>query len=221
MTAQRNDSSNRHYRLGKREGSMAATRLRIVQATLDLHSTIGPSKTTIASIAERAGVQRHTVYHHFPNLDSLFEACTLHGMETTGMPVGTAWSSIPDAVTRTRVGLREVVAWYRRNQGMLDRVLADADPDASDADDPFTARMRTLFALLRAPWRVARKDRPVADAVLAHALAYETWRSLSSAGIPDDQVVELLVGWVADAATSGRTRTGTRRTSCSTPRPEH
>lgn len=196
MSEQRNDGTARTYRLGKREASIAATRLRIVQATLELHSTVGPSRTSIAAIADRASVQRHTVYHHFPDLETLFEACTLHGMESTGMPDGATWSSIGDPVSRTRTGLGELTTWYRANRRMLDRVLADADPDASDADDPFSVRMRSLFALLRAPWAPAPKEGPVLDAVLAHALAYETWRSLSDAGLADAVVVDLLVSWV-------------------------
>jgi AcrR family transcriptional regulator len=210
MNMQRNPSATRPYRLGKREASMAATRLRIVQATLELHSTVGPSKTSIAAVADRAGVQRHTVYHHFPGLDALFEACTLHGMESTGMPDGSRWSSIADPTTRTRTGLGELIAWYRANRGMLDRVLADADLDASDADDPFSARMRELFTRIREPWAPVARAQPVLDAVLAHALAYETWRSLSDAGLPDGQVVDLLVGWVAAAASPSPTRASSR-----------
>lgn len=185
---------------------MAATRLRIVQATLELHSTVGPARTSIAAIAERAGVQRHTVYHHFPDLDALLEACTLHGMEVTGMPDGVAWSAIADPARRAAVGLGELVAWYRANRGMLDRVLADADPDATDANDPFSARMGTLYALLLEPWGDTHEDDIRRDAVLAHALAYETWRSLSAAGLDDDQVVDLLVSWVMAAASAAPPR---------------
>jgi AcrR family transcriptional regulator len=193
------DSPPRPYRLGKREASMAATRLRIVESTLELHSTVGPARTSIAAIAARAGVQRHTVYHHFPDLESLFEACTRHGIESTGMPDGAAWSTIDDPAGRARVGLTELTAWYRANRDMLDRVLADSDPGATDLDDPYGERLRGMFDRLREPWRVASRRAQVFDAVLAHAMAYETWRSLATGGLDDEGIVDLLVSWIAAA----------------------
>lgn len=184
---------------------MAATRRRIVESTLELHSTVGPARTSIAAIAARAGVQRHTVYHHFPTLDALFEACTRHGMETTGMPDGAAWATIDDPTERTRVGLTELTAWYRAQRDMLDRVLADADPGAgSDPDDPFEVRMRGIVERLREPWRVAADAAAVFDAVLGHAVAFTTWRSLAAGGLDDRRVVELLVGWISAAAVARR-----------------
>ena len=181
---------------------MAATRLRIVQATLELHSTVGPAQTSIAAIADRAGVQRHTVYHHFPDLDALFEACTIHGMESTGMPDGATWSSIEEPMERTRVGLRELAGWYRANRDMLDRVLADSAPGASEADDPYSARVRDLNGRLREAWRVPAVQTLIFDAVLGHAMAYETWRSLAAGGLDDDHITALLVAWLVGASRS-------------------
>ena len=63
----------------------AETRQRIVEATVELHETIGPAKTTIKAIAERAGVRRATVYDHF-RLQVLFEACNAHYYERHPMP---------------------------------------------------------------------------------------------------------------------------------------
>ena len=60
-------SEKRTYRLGKRAEKQQETRRRIVEAAVDLHSTLGPARTTVAQIAERAGVQRHTYYAHFPD----------------------------------------------------------------------------------------------------------------------------------------------------------
>ena len=112
MTAHRNPAS-RPYRLGRRQAAIDATRERIVAAAFSLHATVGPSRTTISAIAERAGVQRHTVYSHFPDLDSLYEACTTHGMDSTGMPTPAPWSEIEDPVERLRAGLTALTGWYR------------------------------------------------------------------------------------------------------------
>ena len=56
----------------------AETRERIVEATVALHTSIGPARTTISAVAERAGVERHTVYAHFPDDGSLLRACSAH-----------------------------------------------------------------------------------------------------------------------------------------------
>ena len=66
----------RTYTLKKRAEQQAETRQRIVEAAVDLHSTVGPALTTFSMVAERAGVQRHTLYAHFPNERSLFMACS-------------------------------------------------------------------------------------------------------------------------------------------------
>ena len=45
---------------------------------MELHQALGPAKTTISAIAERAGVQRLTVYRHFPDERALLSACSSH-----------------------------------------------------------------------------------------------------------------------------------------------
>ncbi len=80
--------------MGRRQTAVEQTRERIVAAAFDLHATVGPSRTTIRAIADRAGLQRHTVYAHFPDLDSLYEACTVHGIRSTGMPEPDGWRTI-------------------------------------------------------------------------------------------------------------------------------
>ena len=51
----------RKYTLKRRAERQAETRRRIVEAAVDLHSTFGPALTTFTMLAERAGVQRHTM----------------------------------------------------------------------------------------------------------------------------------------------------------------
>src|SRR5215211_6472596 len=59
----------RKYELKKRAERRGETRRRIVQAAVDLHTTVGPAKTSTAAIAERAGVQRHTVYAWYERVE--------------------------------------------------------------------------------------------------------------------------------------------------------
>ena len=76
----------RKYELKRRAADMAETRRRITEAAVELHGTIGPARTTVTAVAERAGVQRHTLYRHFPTDADLFEACSAHFFEPTRTP---------------------------------------------------------------------------------------------------------------------------------------
>ena len=50
------EKTTRRYQLRKRADAMEATRRRITEAALELHGTIGPARTTMTAVAERAGV---------------------------------------------------------------------------------------------------------------------------------------------------------------------
>ena len=65
--------ASRTYELKRRAELQEETRRRIVAAAVELHTTLGPSRTTVQAIAEKAGVTRPTVYAHFPDARSLFE----------------------------------------------------------------------------------------------------------------------------------------------------
>lgn len=124
--AQARAPKKRSYRLGKRAESREETRRRIVHATVDLHGTVGPARTAISQIAERAGVQRHTVYAHFPDEWSLLLACSAHALELDPLPDPQPWSNIPLGLSRIRVGLEELYFWYERNENLTACVLRDS-----------------------------------------------------------------------------------------------
>lgn len=224
--------ARRSYRLGRRQLAVEATRRRIVQAAFELHGTIGPGRTTIAAIAARAGVQRHTVYAHFPDLASLFEACTTHGIEAMAMPDPAAWPADEPPDARLERGLRAMVGWYRANGTQLERMLEDkpatpvpagppgrsASPSASlpaplpapadtAAQDPFSARMAAIHAAIIEGWPVPADRRPAFEAVVAHALAFSTWQSLAGGGLRDAAIVALLADLVRGVA-AGSISTG-------------
>src|SRR4051812_26060245 len=69
-------STKRRYEKRARAAAEEATRQRIIEAAIGLHGTIGPARTTISGIAERAGVRRATVYRHFPDERALFLSCS-------------------------------------------------------------------------------------------------------------------------------------------------
>jgi len=179
------------------------TRERIVAAAFHLHATVGPLRTTISAIAECAAVQRHTVYSHFPDLDSLYLACTLHGMASMGMPAAAEpWSAIDEPVKRLRAGLMALTAWYRANTVTLQTILSDVDPTTPppSSPDPYVVRMTELQAAMARGWRIRRGRQQRFGAVLDLATAFETWRSLSEGGLTDRAIVDLLVAIVHGVA---------------------
>jgi AcrR family transcriptional regulator len=183
--------------MSRRRESIETTRDRITAAAFELHATVGPARTTIGAIAERAGVQRHTVYAHFPDIDTLYRACTEHGIRSTAMPDPATWSTEGPAGVRLRDGLRRLYGWYRVNERMLANVLADADPKAPPPADPdaFDVRMEAIrLALAALVSRPAASGR--ADASLRLAIAFPTWRILTAGTLGDEAASELMASLV-------------------------
>jgi AcrR family transcriptional regulator len=180
---------------------MERTRRRIAAAALDLHATVGPARTTVSAIAERAGVERATVYRHFPDELSLFRACVAHGLETRPGPDPGAWSAIADPEERLRRGLRELYGYYRRNESLWANVTRDlpllpalqrANADAG-VFEWFAAIRRTLLR----PWPVRGRRRELLRAAIGHATDFSTWYSLAvRQGLRDEDAVEAVLAMV-------------------------
>jgi AcrR family transcriptional regulator len=116
-----------------------------------LHKTHGPVRTTITDIAKKAGVERQTVYNHFPDELSLYKACSAHNRALNPPPEPEPWKLIPDPEERLRQALAEVYAYYRRNEQMLANVTRDAqaNPNTRKALEPrvkHQERMRDALA---------------------------------------------------------------------------
>jgi AcrR family transcriptional regulator len=181
----------RAYTLKKRAEQQADTRLRIVEAAVDLHGSIGPAATTFSMVAERAGVQRHTLYAHFPDERSLLVACSGLVEERDPPPDATAWHDIADGRERLSAGLRAIYDWYERNSALLACVLRDAEYYL------LTREISDLrFGRPAAAWRnvlgakLAAKQR----AMLVLALSFFTWRTLTGeAGLSQAAAVRAMV----------------------------
>src|SRR5213078_3802410 len=117
---------SRSYQLKRRAEHQDRTRQRIIEATIELHQTIGPKATTVSEIAERAQVGRVTVYRHFPDEPTLSRACSGQYFERNQPPDPDRWRAIDDARERLRAALRETYAYHRSTEAMMTRVLADA-----------------------------------------------------------------------------------------------
>ena len=109
----------RKYDMKRRAERQEETRQRIVEATIELHQSVGMVRTTISAVAEKAGVQRLTVYRHFPNERALFSACTGHWSAANPPPDPASWTQIAAPEERLRSALAEVYAYYRHTEPMM------------------------------------------------------------------------------------------------------
>ena len=192
----------RKYELKKRAADMAETRRRITEAAVELHGTVGPARTTMSAVARRAGVQRHTVYRYFPTEAELFAACSAHFDGAYPWPDPEAWLEIADPRERLEHALDEIYAYYERTEPMYSKVLRDAELIAAlDAALEPQAALLARCAEILATGRPERgRRRLVVEAVLAHVLSFEAWRSLAIAGrLSRADVVRLAAALVAAA----------------------
>jgi AcrR family transcriptional regulator len=195
MSTESSTHERRRYRKLRRAELEAETRLRITEAAVDLHGSVGPARTTISAIADRAGVQRGTVYRHFPDEDALFEACSSHWMAQHPLPDSAAWAQIDDPDERLRVALSELYQWYEHGEYMLEKLIRDVALVPA-VRSPMEAYRGWLDAaadtILRGRSERGARRRRVRAAV-RHALAFETWRSLvSHQGMSRSETVELM-----------------------------
>jgi AcrR family transcriptional regulator len=193
----------RRYQLKRRAERQEETRRRIVDAAIDLHSTLGPARTTLSAIAARAGVQRHTLYAHFPEARDVFLACSGDYMARNPPPDLERWTAIDDPWDRLGVALADLYGWFAANEGLLGNVLRDLEVD------PLT---RETAELRMGPWRAATWEvltdglrlGPRAAAALELALEFATWRSLvRGSGLSSDEAASLMDAAVRCAGAKG------------------
>lgn len=175
--AQHSAAKPRPYRLGKRADRQQETRSRIVEAAVELHGSIGPARTSVAQIAERAGVQRHTFYAHFPDERSLMMACSGLSLERDPLPDPDSWLATPPGAARLEQGLGEIYAWYERNARMAACVLRDAQDHQPTRE---AVELRMGPPLQRAASVLGEGLGKEARALLAVAMDFACWRTLAS-----------------------------------------
>jgi AcrR family transcriptional regulator len=188
----------RSYTQKRRAENQAETRRRIVEATVDLHTRIGPARTTISAVAEQAGVQRHTVYAHFPTEHDLHLACSGLALERDPLPDDQAWLLVSDPAERLHRGLTELYGWYARNAELVAGVLRDAGIHALTRD---IVEMR-IGSQMEAYRRALNRGLPATSprrAAIRLALSFHTFQTLVGEG---GLAVPAAVGLMAHAITS-------------------
>jgi AcrR family transcriptional regulator len=189
----------RTYQLKRRAQQQDETRQRIVEATVHLHETLGPARTSISAIAEQAGVERLTVYRHFPDEQTLFSACTSHYLAANPLPEPSDWTQIADPGTRLRVALTKTYAYYQRTERMLSRALPDL-PDVPVMQrilEPYFAYWEQVCDGLTEGWSTQGRLHERLRAVLTHMLDFRTWYAfVREQHLSDDGLVALMVQFV-------------------------
>jgi AcrR family transcriptional regulator len=196
----------RKYELKKRAEEMARTHLRITEAAIELHGTVGPARTTLSAVAKRAGVERRTLYRHFPTEAELFDACSTHYFTANPWPDLGSWRAIRDPQKRLERALDELYAYYERTEPMFSNALRDAElvDFARDAMAPLQAYLDEAAEILTIGRPVRGRRRQLLGRALRHALAFSTWHSLTTNGIGRSDAARLVTALVEAAATPQR-----------------
>jgi AcrR family transcriptional regulator len=188
-------TQKRKYELKARAEAQEATGARIAAAAAGLHQENGIAKTTVADIARRAGVQRLTVYNHFPDLGALLPACTAHWLAEHPQPDLAVALARQDPAERLRAVLTSLYGWYRETAPMQRRLFGERvsvpelDAWMARSTDPILAGLATDLA--------AGFDRENATALVAVALDFWTWQRLDRQGLDDAAAAALMAGAVS------------------------
>lgn len=186
----------RKYELKQRAEQQAETRQRIVDAAMSLHREVGPAMASISAIAKRAGVQRLTVYRHFPDSVSLVAACSAQLAAEAPLPDPATWAEIAEPEPGLRVALRSFYDYFRRNAALLGHLRRDVDgmPSLVELLAPQAELTAAVAAQLTARMGGGGEGSARLAAAVAHALHFETWRSLAEeGGLDDAEAAELMV----------------------------
>jgi AcrR family transcriptional regulator len=192
------------YKLKRRAERQEETRLRIARAAVELHGSVGPSKTTISALAEEAGVSRPTVHSHFPDELSLFKACSSLFLSKDPPPDPELWHDIADPEERLRGALAEVYTYYRRTERLLFNVLRDTEGDdevnaiVREVHKPMIAHWERMKNILATVWEVSEEmPQQLLRGAIGVALDFQTWRTMvRGQGLTDEQAIDLMVRMV-------------------------
>jgi AcrR family transcriptional regulator len=185
----------------RRAESQQQTRQRITESAVELHGTLGPSRTSISAVAAHAGVRRSTLYRHFPDEGALFDACTAHWAAANPPPDLSTWSAIEDPSERLGIALGELYAYFGQTEQMLENLFRDEQlPLVRERFGAFRHYFVTAQDTLMSGRSLRGAARRRTRAAIGHAIAFSTWRSLvREQELADADAVTLMSTFVAGA----------------------
>jgi AcrR family transcriptional regulator len=190
-------SVKRRYVQRVRGEQVAETRARIVEAIMKLHREVGPRNTNVSAIADRAGVERLTVYRHFKGEAEMFAACSERYLELNPLPDPTVWAVERDPMRRAHRGLADLYAFFSRTASMFAKIYLDVDeyPSLKKIMDQFDAHLRHLADELASAWprdKFTRKR----QMILRHAARFATWQSFEAEGVDNQEKIDFMIAWL-------------------------
>jgi AcrR family transcriptional regulator len=197
--------TRRRYEKKARAAQEQETRERIVEAALALHGTLGPARTTISAIADRAGVRRATVYRHFPDERALFLGCSGAWRTRHPLPDPATWTAIDDPAARLEAALDAVYGWYEQAERMLSAVLRDVDavPIVAELQAGRLEYLADVEDGLAEGWGARGRAAKRLRAAIGLALDFYTWRTLHERGLNRGEAMAVM-----SAAVRGELRPG-------------
>jgi AcrR family transcriptional regulator len=171
---------------------------------MELHEEVGPRNTTVSGIADRAGVERLTIYRHFEDDAAMFAACSHRYLELNPPPDPAAWAGEPEPSCRVRRGLEELYAFFARTSRMFEKIYRDVGEYAALKEilDRFDAHLRNLADALAAAWP-GDKESARRQVILRHAAKFATWQSFQAEGVDDQQKIALIIQWLSGGSWRG------------------
>ena len=202
MTDQSSPDAPRPYRMKRRAESQQQTRRRITESAVELHGTLGPSRTSMSAVAAHAGVRRSTLYRHFPDEAALFDACSAHWAAGNPPPDLLAWSMLDDPERRLTTALGELYDYYGRTEAMLENLFRDelTVPIVRERFGAFRGYFVAAHEILMNGRKLRGAAKLRTQAAVGHAIAFSTWKSLvREQGLDDDAAVALMRALVGAA----------------------
>lgn len=187
----------RPYTLGKRSDAQAATRRRIVEATLALYREVGIGGTNVAAIARAADVAPATVRNHFPGPTDLAAAAADAILAGLGMPDASIFAGARGPIERLERLLVETAAFFERSTEWW--AVREADRGAGNAwavpEGRYEERMAALIRAAVEPLG----DEPAVGAIIG-AVLVNVYFAARSAGLSSADAVAIerafLVPWL-------------------------
>jgi AcrR family transcriptional regulator len=191
----------RRYEKRARAAQEEATRQRVIEAAIELHGSVGPARTTISAIAERASVRRATVYRHFPDERALLLGCSGAWAERNPLPDPASWAPIADPAARLEAALDALYGWHEQVEPMLSAVLRDLDavPVLAELQTGRLAYLAEVEDGLVPGWGARGRAAKRLRAALGLALDFFAWRTLHQRGLSRADAVAVMAAAVRAA----------------------